>query len=169
MGLRICAIVSVAGGTAPLRPSRTLPACLGDAPFVCVRGVLDDIAQAAGVHPAGKPQGRHGAPSPILCSRGRARQATTLPAQPGFQSLQERRALLLADAQPLSNGNAVDTGSISNRASMRLTASSATAAAFLPRLVTHVSGLDKLECLRSQEDSNFPTQSLEGLCQASDQ
>ena len=30
-------------------------------------------------------------------------------AQPGFQSLQERRALLLADAQPLGGGNAVDT------------------------------------------------------------
>ena len=29
-------------------------------------------------------------------------------AQPGFQSLQQRRALLLADVQPLSNGNAVD-------------------------------------------------------------
>ena len=43
-----------------------------------------------------------------LGDRGRARQAAPLLAQPGFQSLQERRALFLTDAQPLGSGNAID-------------------------------------------------------------
>src|SRR5258708_4682190 len=40
--------------------------------------------------------------------RGRARQAGALLAQPCFQRRQKRRALLLADAQPLVRGKAVD-------------------------------------------------------------
>ena len=39
---------------------------------------------------------------------GRARQAGTLLPQPGFQGGHKRRALLLADAQPLVGGKAID-------------------------------------------------------------
>src|SRR6478609_9992788 len=61
-----------------------------------------------------------------LGDRGRTRQARVLLTQPRFQSSQNGRALFLAYAQTLFGAPAVMSRSMSNSASMRLTAANAT-------------------------------------------
>src|SRR5690349_1884827 len=61
-----------------------------------------------------------------LCNGCRARQVRPLLAQPHFQSLHKGHAVLLSDAQTLIGGKAIMPRSMSNSASMCLTASSAT-------------------------------------------